>query len=30
MVFTLIEVLAILTFTFVVLSYINDLYNKKK
>ena len=30
MVFTLLEVLAILTFIFTVLSYLNDLYNKKK
>ncbi len=30
MVFTLMEVLGILTFIFLVLSYLNDLYNKKK
>ena len=30
MVFTLLEVLGILTFIFMVLSYLNDLYNKKK
>ncbi len=30
MVFTLMEVLGILTFIFIVLSYLNDLYNKKK
>ena len=29
MVFTLLEVLAILTFIFVVLTYINDIYKKK-
>ena len=28
--FTLLEVLGILTFIFMVLSYLNDLYNKKK
>ena len=30
MVFTLLEVLGILTFFLMVLSYLNDLYNKKK
>ena len=30
MVFTLMEVLGILTFIFIVLSYLNYLYNKKK
>ena len=29
MVFTLLEVLAILTFIFVVLTYINDIHKKK-
>ena len=28
--FTLLEVLAMLSFIFMVLSYLNDLYNKKK
>ena len=30
MVFTLMEVLGIITLIFVILAYINDLYNKKK
>ena len=30
MVFTLMEVLSIITLIFIILAYINDLYNKKK
>jgi len=30
MVFTLMEVIGIITLIFVILAYINDLYNKKK
>ena len=30
MVFTLMEVLGIITLIFTILAYINDLYNKKK
>ncbi len=30
MVFTLMEVLGIITLIFIILAYINDLYNKKK
>ena len=30
MVFTLMEVIGIITLIFIILAYINDLYNKKK